>query len=57
MEWRGGLGCGAVGGWMAEEGNGIWSVKNKLILKNYFIKENQIKCRYFCFVLRQDFSV
>jgi hypothetical protein len=28
--WRGGVGCGAVGGWMGA-GNGIWSVKNKLI--------------------------
>jgi hypothetical protein len=31
--WGGGVGCGAVGGWMGA-GNGIWSVKNKLIKKN-----------------------
>jgi hypothetical protein len=30
--WGGGVGCGAVRGWMGA-GNGIWSVKNKLIKK------------------------
>jgi hypothetical protein len=33
VEWEGGVGCGAVKGWMGEAGNGIWSVENKLILK------------------------
>jgi hypothetical protein len=26
------VGCGAIGGWMGVAGNGIWSVKDKLIL-------------------------
>jgi hypothetical protein len=29
----GGVGCGAVGGWMRGAGNGIWSVKNELHIK------------------------
>lgn len=28
------LGCGAVGGWIVRAGNGVWSVKIKLNLKN-----------------------
>jgi hypothetical protein len=28
--WGGGVGCGAVRGWMGRAGNGIWSVKNEL---------------------------
>jgi hypothetical protein len=31
--WGAGMGCGAVGGWMEVVGNGIWSIKNKLIFK------------------------
>ena len=31
--WGGGVGYGAVRGWMAGAGNGIWNVKN-----NYFLK-------------------
>ena len=30
--WGGGVGCGAIGGWMGVAENGIWSVKDKLIL-------------------------
>ena len=32
IRWGGSVGCGAVGGWMGA-GNGIWSIKNKLIKK------------------------
>jgi hypothetical protein len=35
--WGGAVGSGAVGGWMWEKGNRIWSVKNKL--KNISKKE------------------
>jgi hypothetical protein len=27
------VGCGAEGGWMGRDGNGIWSVKNELQIK------------------------
>jgi hypothetical protein len=40
VEWGGGVGCGAVRGWMGGGGerNGIWSGKNKLKIKLNFKK-------------------
>jgi hypothetical protein len=29
----GGVGCGAVGGWMGRGENGIWSIKDELQIK------------------------
>jgi hypothetical protein len=33
VEWGGGVGCGAVRGWVGREGNGIWNVENELQIK------------------------
>jgi hypothetical protein len=33
------VGCGAVRGWIGVAGNGIWSVKNKLKIKNKRVKK------------------
>jgi hypothetical protein len=35
------VGCGAVGGWIGGAGDGIWSVKYKLIKKKNFTFNTQ----------------
>jgi hypothetical protein len=43
VRWGGGMGCGAVRGWVGGAGNGIWNVKIKLKIKLNLKKKKKEK--------------